>query len=390
MRETARPTGGSARGMRNTTAMLDAALHILAETGWAGLSITATAERMGTSIRPVRSRVPDRGALVATVWRQRLESDLLEALTQILAAVSAGDAPAIAQALTGLRTNDNQHSALAETLIVARYDPAVREAVDGSLGEFVRARTTPRGRVTAPDAARASYVIQLGLGLQLASRFPRMQADLSVPLAEVAAALCRDTDPTALPTLSATHIDEFPVLAPDDPILEEVLRATLTLVSEKGYEGATVVDIAASADVTEGFVFGRYDSKRALLADALSRQQDAGWALNAAFVESVTAQTTSGITAAVLMREILKPGRDLGRDMALELLRLSWHDAAMLEETFRSMDAADTSGGTDPRFSLDSALDFGTYLLPRLAPASWTLPMDVVTVPLQLLRDGSA
>jgi hypothetical protein len=67
--------------------------------------------------------------------------------------------------------------------------------------------------------------------------------------------------------------------------------------------------------------------------------------------------------------------------MALELLRLSWHDPDMLAEATAAMDAADPSGGHDPNYSLDSAIDFGTYLLPRFAPDAWQLPLSSVTVP---------
>jgi AcrR family transcriptional regulator len=180
-------------------------------------------------------------------------------------------------------------------------------------------------------------------------------------------------------------MDVFPRMAPDDEVLEAVLRATLTLISERGYDAATVGDIAAMAGVTEGFVFGRYATKRDLLADSLHRQQTAGWQLNTDYLARLSSDFEPGIAAAILMREVMTPGRDLGRDMTLELLRMSWHDEAMLADAVRIMDASDPLGD-DPGFTVDVAADFGTYLLPRLAPDAWKLPMDVVFVPLHQAR----
>lgn len=47
-----------------------------------------------------------------------------------------------------------------------------------------------------------------------------------------------------------------------------ILRATIDLVAERGYRGATMRDIASSVDLTIGTVFYHFDSKAALVAAA--------------------------------------------------------------------------------------------------------------------------
>ena len=381
------PVRRAEHSFRTSQAILDAAVGSLAEDGWAGFTIAMTARRMGKSIRPIRNRVRNRDELAAFTWSERLRPPLMDALMDLGSAVSSRDPARIAKEFDRFRSPDSQSAALAEALIVSRHESALRSAVDASLGAFIRSQVTPSHAVAPALAARHSYSIQLALGLLLAARYPRVQGNIAPALDEAAVALCADAQQMELPIRPAIHMDVFPDMAPEDPVLEEVLRATLTLISKRGYEAATVQDIATSVGVTEGFIFGRYASKRELLADSLRRQQTAGWKLNSDYLEALARDFQPGIAAAILMREVLAPGRDLGRDMTLELLRLSWHDEAMLGDAIRLMDESDP-GGPDSAFTVDVAADFGTYLLPRLAPDAWKLPMDLVFIPMHEARSG--
>lgn len=364
--------------------MLDSAVTLLARDGWGAFSLTETARAMGTSIRPVRNRAADRGELAARTWDERLRIPLLAALENLDDAVRQRDASSIAKALARFTPRGLDCSAIAEVLVVTRYEPAVATAVDESLGEFLRARLS--ARPSAQDAARRSFALQAALGLLLAARFPQNRRPLTPALEELGHALCAHHPPAALPDRPAPHMDEWPTLAPGDPTLEAILRATLQLVSEQGYEGTTVRQVAKAGGVTEGFVFARYATKQELLEDALRRQHEAGWRLNAEYVDALTRDVGPGIAAAVLLREVQRPQRSLGRDMALELLRMSWHDRRLLRRAAAARDAADPSRGIDPRFTLDESRELGSYLLPRFVPDAWRLPADVVTVPLHRLR----
>jgi AcrR family transcriptional regulator len=76
---------------RNRERILEAAVDVAAEAGWAGMTITAVARSAGLSPRPVQDRFPDRWALAAGAWLQVLGPALESALGELLAA--AGLAP---------------------------------------------------------------------------------------------------------------------------------------------------------------------------------------------------------------------------------------------------------------------------------------------------------
>ena len=92
-----------------------------------------------------------------------------------------------------------------------------------------------------------------------------------------------------------------------------------------------------------------------------------------------------------MIREAQKPGRDLGRNMALEQVRMAWHDPDLAAAARTQMDAFRAALLTRPGwdvietegdFTINIAVSLGTYALPRLAPKCFKLPWDVVTVPL--------
>lgn len=49
----------------------------------------------------------------------------------------------------------------------------------------------------------------------------------------------------------ATHIDQLPVFAPEDPVLASVLDSALESFGERGFEGATIGDTSKAVGVTK-------------------------------------------------------------------------------------------------------------------------------------------
>lgn len=382
------------RSERTTNALLDAVVTILGDQGWDSLTHAQAARVMGSSIRPVVNRAPDKPSLLIRTWEERISEMLIESIRSVISGVSRDNHQDFLDSTLKLLENSSEHRAWVETLIVTAYEPDLFEAVDRSLGNFIRQTVTPSHEVSYEQASRNSYLIQLSLGLLLSSNYPRMHSGMEPALELVWQSLQTGgglgEDLSTPKGFNADHIDVFPEMAPGDANLERVLRETLTIISERGYKGARIVDIAAAAGVTEGFIFGRYATKKDLLLDTLQRQQQAGFALNAEYLDSLESQLSPGMAAAVLMREVLKPGRDLGRNMALELLRLSWHDNDFLIAASGEMDEGERTTSVASNYSLDSAVDFGTYLLPRFAPDAWELPMAVVFEPLHEVRATSS
>ncbi|MBU6245993.1 MAG: hypothetical protein KGP12_12335, partial [Actinomycetales bacterium] len=106
----------------------------------------------------------------------------------------------------------------------------------------------------------------------------------------------------------------------------------------------------------------------------------------------IAAASSIGMSEAVAMRELMRPGRERNRIVALEQYRLVWHDAD-LRERYRQVQepvleayVASIFHG-DPvasraRAHLELARGSGPIMLAQLIPESWQLPYDVVTIPL--------
>ena len=145
------------RVLRNDERILDAALELLADSGWGAFTLVAVGARAGLSKRPVLDRFASREVLAATLWRLRLASPLTDALVPLL----SGDVESLD---TFLRPNPALNAA-AELLVVRQYEPRVLTAVNLTLSPLlVDALDPPRPRA---DAARTGYLLMLALGLLL-------------------------------------------------------------------------------------------------------------------------------------------------------------------------------------------------------------------------------
>jgi AcrR family transcriptional regulator len=79
---------------------------------------------------------------------------------------------------------------------------------------------------------------------------------------------------------------------------ENILAAATTLFRERGYEGATVRDIAAAAGMTTGAVFASFTDKSDLFAEIVAAEHEAVWLLM-----SSAAKTAKGGGAVEAMLE---------------------------------------------------------------------------------------
>ena len=375
---------------RNTARMLSAAVECLSDIGWSGLSYHRVSQVMGASETPIRNRVASIQGLAALTWTDRLAAPLIAALDRAASALAGAgaDDDRFARALLRLACPTPINNATAELLVLSSFDPTVRGAIDATLGARLRTDLASGDA----DAARSAYIAALALGLLLANRNPDTQeTDLDEPLRTRARALASDSPSTALPDVDAAHMDEAPDLAPDDPALHQLLTSCLTLVSMYGFDGVNVRDIARHAGFTEGLVYSRYPSKKAMFLDALKRQNQAGWELNHAFVTALERDHGPAVAEAVQWQQFQRPARSLGRAMALEQLRLTWHDESLRQAAAQERAAFRASllerpgwadYETEGDFILNVAIPYGLYVLPLFVPDADRLPYDVVTVPL--------
>lgn len=388
------------RSIRNDERILDAAFALGAEQGWAGMTFPAVAQRAGLSVRPIRDRFADRSELAAAAWVERVHPRLaprLEGLAHALDLVrkeGLGEVDALSDALGEFVHPDAGLRLSLDLMIVSSYDVTVRGALDSTLLPWLRAWLAqgPGGPGPA-DAARRAYLLSTALGLAMEGlRRAVPEVGLEAEYALLAQALAAPHEPQQQPTASAEHLDEGFVVGKADPEGDALLRATLEQVGTRGYDAATTAAIARATGRTEGLLFSRYAAKADLFFDATQRSIAQATQMNIDYQARIAAASSIGMSEAVAMRELMRPGRERNRIVALEQYRLVWHDAD-LRERYRQVQepvleayVASIFHG-DPvasraRAHLELARGSGPIMLAQLIPESWQLPYDVVTIPL--------
>jgi len=392
-----------ARVERNRGRILDAAVLELSEGGWDALRPARAGARAGLSRRPAESRFPDRSALAAAVWTERLDRPLTEALATTLRAAGlledGGDPVALPVAIRAFQCPDTPLQAAAELLVLSHFNSELRARVQAGAGAAVSAWVIAEdASLSPPESARRAYVLALALGLLLHARRPGVgELDLTLPASALLAALTADVAPALLPAVDAPHLDAPPEFGTGEPPHEDLLRAVLDEVLERGFDGATVDRIVRRAGVSEGYMFARYPTKSELFHTALRVYRRRGYEVNEAFMTRLAAETSPAIAEAVTIREIMSPEYSRLRTMDLEQIRVPWHAPELsrkIEAELEALTAAvrPSVPGVPEQERLASihwelALGAGCSLLPALAPEAWRLPFDVVTVP---LLDGTS
>lgn len=373
------------RAVRTTDRMLAAAVDVLAEAGWAGFSLHRVAAIMGTSEQPVRTRAESVSDLAAQVWTQRLAYSFTSHLEHLDAVKTSYE---IVEAVGRLRNRSPQAAATGELLVISCFDDRVHTAVDSTLGQTARALLAQGGEA----AARSAFALALGIGVLFMSRHPDAPTwHLDDALLTRARALGNAVASEGVPNIAAPHMEDAPHIAPEDPALQALLTSCLTLVSTRGYDSVTVRQIAKDAGYTEGLIYARYRSKKEMFLDAVRRQQQVGWELNAQYVARLEAEYGLAMAEAIQWQQFQRPRTRLGRVMALEQLRMTWHDASLMDAyvteaiSFRNSLLSRPGWAefeTEEDFILNVAVPYGLYWLALFVPGMDHLPYDVVTVPL--------
>lgn len=387
----------SARSIRLDNAILDAALTITDLEGWVGIVFQQVATRAGTSRNAVLSRHADRGGLAAALWHQRLAEPFAAALTVVIDAspvanrsVDIGD---LTQALSAFGYPNEAMRATAELLLVARYEPAVQECVDATIGTQLNSWLTPqRGRLSRAQAAQRGFLVALALGLLLeARRQPTARINLDGALTRIADALSNPAPASSLPNTSARFMDATAEFDTDDPVWDAILAATLDEIGTRGFEATTVDAISRASGYTQGVIFNRYATKLEMFLDATERMLNATGRQAAQFQADLALAHGPGIADATMIREIMAPHRNAVRTITFEQLRLAWHQPDMIN-AFQSVLADPTvtlvhehPGLTREQarvwIHIEFARGLGAGLLADLHAGAWKLPYDVVIVP---------
>ena len=338
-------------------------------------------------------------------------TDLGEATDDLLASLEVVEAAAFAGRLAELRAAGPSAEWLTialdafarpstairgatELVIASQFDPALAKAVDEQLAAIIRGWCTPaRKNPTPAIAAQRAYLLCLALGLVLAYTRPGVaELEFGDQQTSLFEALSTSRAPVVLPKTRASYLDAGVSFDTGDSALDSLLEATLDEVAARGFDGATTISIAKAAGYSDGLIFARYPSKLALFLDASKRQQAISFRNYDAYQTEVRKEHGMGIADAVAIREVQRPHVNSQRATYLEQIRISWHDDELQRALSSEFDqfvadaiAADPAwapANSPADLHVSIALGFGLSLLPVLHPEAWSLPYDVVTIPL--------
>lgn len=246
-----------------TLTLRDAALTELLEQGQAAFTMDGVARRAFYSIGTVYGRWPDRESLLADLGGDVIAPGIAEAVD---AAGTAAEAIAWA-----LGEGQEQVLLAGEIMLAGQTMPTVRPA---ALDAWASLRGSLSRRL--PDSMGwyvATYAIGNALLGAIGVRGPEPSTGRVPWLAEACATV---PYPAASEIARAAPDDvEIPIVPSPtraDDVTLALIGAAQLLLQEQGVAGTTTRDIAASAGVTTGALYRRYEGKAQLLADVLLTQ----------------------------------------------------------------------------------------------------------------------
>lgn len=382
------------RTVRNDQTILAAALRVLVDEGWSALSPRHVAQAAHVSRTAVLARYADRSAIGAAVWRSIVADTMLTNWTALVKAVdeASGSDADLQSAMAPFLQPDDVMRAANELILVANHDEDVRQAISDTVGDELTKWTTPTsGRVTRSLAAQRAFVLGLAHGyLTEAMRHHTSNIDLSAELTRLASALARPAKSERLPSRRADYLDAPLHFGTGDAMVEAVLGATLTLIGKSGFDATTIEAITETAGFSRSVIFNRYATKRDLFVDATNRVLAGLVGLGDAYQQAIASTHGVAIAEACLLREIMRPGREIMRSISFEQIRLSWHDVDLLaaldsaiveHQALLTMEDGRSESEIRGHLVTEMALGHGIVSLTVIEPDIWDLPLSVVLVP---------
>ena len=391
----------SKRAEVNDRVLLDAARAMTVDLGWDAVNLHAVAKRVGMTSRAMDDRFGSRTSVAVAVWMDGPGAAVTSGIVELVDALVPGagesgqDLQAAIAGVDRLLRPDDTLAAALEIMCAATFDSKLRDAIAIDLERALGKRLVldplgaPRHQIVA---AQVAYVVVTALGLLLAYRRPgAASVNLSPLVEDFAQALANASTPAKLPDVESPQMKLDFETAAADPY-EALLQGTLIEVADHGYAASTLARIVAAVGVTQGLVYARHKNKLELFMAATAWRHEAAIQENAAMFAALAHRIGPGRADAVLWREYMRPEHQRGRSLALEQLRVGWREPVLqaatdaAEAAFTEATAASNPGidreSIVSRIHLDFAQGYGAELLPTFIPLAWSLPFDVVTVPL--------
>jgi AcrR family transcriptional regulator len=362
---------------------------MIAKYGWDAASIEGIAESAGLTYGAIYGRYPGRSELGLDIAERALVPCLKEALSQVFSDLFDSKDVLATALLTFARPTKNL-LAVFEMLHAANFDPKLRP-IRTQIAKLIENQIKHGASLDQSGARAASAATAAGmsLGLAMVSDRPYLKKlDLGSVVATFANCLQHPGSAKKLPLVRATYLQntEF---GTGSERLDAVFLAAFEEIGERGYVGATIARICRRANVSSGFVYGRYENKLELFLAVMETMLPQGYEALAKFVEQIKEDNDSSVAEAVMWRELQHPEHAEKRVLGLEGNRLVHFDSAMrkithnIEKDFYNQRLLDVPAKKQTEklatIHLGLALGVGFYLLPNLVPSVWELPYSAIT-----------
>jgi AcrR family transcriptional regulator len=383
-----------ARAIAHDQRIRDAAERLLAAEGWGAFSRRAIARHAGTSEQVVRDRVDTAEGFAVTLWRERYGPHAIAELQALLRAHRLLDGEPtrnLPEVWHPFIEPTPTWQATMEILFASNFYEPLRASVDHDLGAALRTWTDPqRDPHSATLAAQRAFTLIRALGfLTLAPHRQLSNREFDLFAFDYHQHLQHPTPVTPLPELRAEHLDHILPFDSGDPQQNATLQATFEIVSEIGFERATLATIVERAGIDNNYIYRHYPSKTHLFMDATLRQRRISMRLNDAFKTEQAARHGAGLAENLLMREFMRPERHHIHRCELEQWRLSWHHPdlrqAMNEEIREPVAQLTAAYPLIPQSVIRAgvhtgrATGIGAVLFASINPGCEELPYHVIT-----------
>lgn len=366
----------------NDGALRTAFIDEVAERGWESTTLASIVERAGLTYGAAYNRYAHLNEWALDAWRADLGPAFDHLMADMADAVHARDAEALDSWLTAATTPSPRLRAIVELILAAR----VSERITPIFAHAQRSMSATIGRPSPAAAARATAVAMLVGFVLLSDRPWRTKCDLRTALSKWAQALTQPGPTATLPTSRAAYLERINLADETDPALSRLLRTFLAEVGTVGFTRTTMSRVCRLAEVSPGFVYGRFDGKVALLQEAAQQMLGHGFAETARWQTEQFRIHGRVIGEALTWREYLRVAPSESRVVLLEIARLACHDKVvrrtqLAQEKLAMAGVAPNDAISRGALHVEMALGIGLPALAELHPQAHRLPYVTLIAP---------
>lgn len=313
----AAPRRRSASSQLNDALILDAGLQEIEAVGVDRFGMSAVARRAGLTTGALYGRYESGAELAAAVWNVRVRDRHFELLDNAIAAMVDRAVPPVLEELLAELASPAVETVIAlEILGTARRIDELEEVVLADVNQWMThwgagPRTRRRRR-----RAQVIYTLANVWGMLLHQGPGQRRLDWSSTLRGLRRSFGRPYDE---PSDRLVATDAQVVRAhTDDAVQDALIDAVAAIVSRVGLERATASRIARRAGLTSGAIYGRYESKEALLEHAIDSLLPRRLTDDLGLLAEIRVAADPGVLTAQTVASFLLPSRREWRRFRIE------------------------------------------------------------------------